>query len=312
MKAGSFGKVMVFALGVMLTVSTSSVFGQNCDGCGKQGGKGQRCERGDCKGKQGGERCGKGKGKQGGGCQQCECGGQNGQGCDGCEAKGKGRGKQDAKGQGCDGCESKGKGRGEGEMRGKGHGKQAGKNVPWATERNAFMKSQKEKMQNFRKERQASMKKTREAVQSESDPQKALAILRENHEANMAAAKKFFGEMGKTRKEFIESMFKKYDVSKEEQAKFKQHGAKRREKMHEMHAKKQAEVSAVFERLAKKEDLTKDDIKKAMHELKGKHHGSKKGHHGKGGDKGGKHKGHGKGAGESKGQHGRHHDSDDD
>jgi hypothetical protein len=224
------------------------------------------------------------------------------------QGKGKGQAQEECGKQKCKGDKECGQKKGghkkcKGEGK-RGHGKE---NCPWASERDEFRKGQQAKVKAFMSKRREVMKASKETAKNEDDPQKIIAMIKANHAKAEAEAKEFFGGMEKERDEFMTSMFSKYEVSKEEQAKIREHASAKRDKMKKMHAERSKKVAEALDKLAAKDDLTKEDIRNTMRKM----HGSKRGHGEKGhkqGKQGGKRR-HGESKGEKRG-HGGHGDKD--
>jgi hypothetical protein len=274
----SVKSALAVGLGMMIVGSAVSANGQCCkkEGQGKCEGAGQaECGQKKCKG-EGQEVRGQGKHK-GAGQEKCGHGKRKGDG-------------QEKRGQG------KRKGNGQ-EKRGMGK-----ENCPWASERDEFRKGQREKVEAFMKKRHEVMKSSREAAKNEEDPKKIIAMIKSNHKKAAAEAKEFFSGIEKENDKFLTSVFSKYEVSEKEQAEIKEHVAAKRNRMKKMHKEHSKKMIEALNKLEKKDDLTKEDIRNTMREM---HRGPKHGH----GDKGHKegHKRGGRGDDHKRGGHGDDH-----
>ncbi len=138
---------------------------------------------------------------------------------------------------------------------------------PWREEGREFREAQHEKVKAHMKAQHEAGKAFREAVHEEEDAYKAVSMLKAQrttmHEENTA----FFAGIHDENIAFLESMFAKYEVPEAKQTeimeKIEGHVAERRADHEERYEK----VVAVLDKLAAKEDLTKEDIRNAMKKL---------------------------------------------
>jgi len=202
---------------------------------------------------------------------KCKCAGQTENGQKKCKVDGKDVCGQDRhKGAGQEKC-----GRGKHKGNGKEKRGMVKDNCPWAAERNEFRKAQHEKIKAFMKKRQEAMKSARETAKNEKDPQKIIAMIKANRAKADAESKVFFGGIEKENDEFLTSVFSKYKVSKDEQAKIKEHAAAKRNKMKKMHEERSKKMIEALNKLEKKDDLTKEEIMNTMRKM---HRRPKHGH----------------------------------
>ncbi len=166
-------------------------------------------------------------------------------------------------------------------------GELAGKDMPGKEERTEFRKAQHEKIKAFHEERKENMEAAREAAKKEEDPYKVVATAKANHIKAHTDAVKFFGGMQAEGTAFMKSMFDKYDVPEEKQEKILEKAEEHREKRKEMHEKHNEKIMETLDKLADKDDLTKEDIHKALKKVhKGRPGHGKKGDRERGGKRG--------------------------
>jgi hypothetical protein len=124
------------------------------------------------------------------------------------------------------------------------------------------------------KKRHKTMKSARETAKNEKDPQKIIAMIKANRAKADAEAKVFFGGIEKENDTFLTSVFSKYKVSDAEQAKIKEHAAAKRNKMKKMHEERRKKMTEALDKLAAKDDLTKEDVRNTMRKM---HRGCRRG-----------------------------------